>query len=145
MKYFILLTLILMFSCSELSSKYFKVSDENINKTRLEFAKQISHKLLSAQSNESYHKLSDKEATSKMVTGLTKKKQQTSYELISGQYGNYQDLEFNQLLKPKDGTLYEVYRFKGKFSSKVDVEIRTTLDGNGKLAGIYMMKWKDNM
>jgi len=110
MKYFTLLTLILIFSCSELSSKYFKVSDENINKERLEFAKQISHKLLSAQSNESYYELSDKEATSKMVTGLNKETQRTSYETISGKYGNYQDLEFNQLLKPKDGTLYEVYK-----------------------------------
>jgi len=60
MKYFTLLTLILIFSCANPSSKYLKVSNKNINKERLAFA-------------------------------------------------------------------------------------RTTLDGNGKLAGFYMMKWKDKM
>lgn len=79
------------------------------------------------------------------MLGLNEEKQKSSYESISGQFGKYEDLSFYQLLKPKDGTLYEVYRFKGKFSSSVDVEIRTTLDGNGKLTGIYVMKWKDKI
>ncbi len=143
MKSFKLLFLMLVFGCT--NSTYDKVSNENIDNERLEFAKQISHKLLNAQENGEYYQLKEKEATAKMVAGLDQKRQMSSYETISGKFGQYENLEFVELLKPKDGTLYEVYRFKGKFSSNAAVEIRTTLDGNGKLAGMYTLDWKNKM
>lgn len=145
MKYLAIIFLLLIISCGDKNSKFVVVSNENIDKEKLEFAKLISHKLLSEQSRGGYYEITKEEATSKMVIGLNKEKQLTSYESISGEFGNYQDLQFYQLLKPKDGTLYETYRFKGKFTSGADVEIRTTIDGNGKLAGIYILKWKENI
>jgi len=145
MKYLKLILFLVIISCSNSSNKYDVVSNENINQEKLEFAKLISHKLLSEQSKGNHYVLTKAEATSKMVKGLNKEKQISSYEYISGKYGSYQDLKFNQLLKPSDGTLYETYRFKGVFSSNANVEVRTTLDGNGKLAGFYVMDWKDSL
>lgn len=48
-------------------------------------------------------------------------------------------------LKPNDGTLLEIYRFKGKFSSSANIEVRTVLDGENKLAGFFVKKWKDKI
>lgn len=105
MKYIKLLTLIIIFGCAISSTKYLQVADINSSKERLEFAKQISHRILDAQKNNSFYELSSKEATSKMVEGLNEERQRKSYESISGKFGIYQGLEFNQLVKPKDGTL----------------------------------------
>ncbi len=140
LKLSLLLIVSIIISCSD----YTVVPPENVNKERLEIAKSISHKLLSGQESKRYYELTNKEATTKMVVGLDQESQRAGYEMISGMHGSYEGLEFYQLLKPKDGTLSEVYRFKGKFSSGVDVEIRTTLDGYGKLAGFYMLKWRDS-
>ena len=111
----------------------------DVDKIRLEIAKSITHKILTGQKEGKIYKLTNSEATSTMVLGLNELKQKLSYDSISGKYGNYKDLSFRELLIPRDGTLYEVYRFEGKFSSTAHIEIRTTLDGNGKLAGIYAL------
>lgn len=145
MRYLKLMLLLLIISCANKNDNYVVVSNENIDQEKLAFAKLISHKILSEQSKGGYYQLTKEEATTKMVAGLNEEKQLTSYEAISGMYGDYQDLEFHQLLKRKDGILYETYRFKGKFTSEAKVEIRTTLDGNGKLKGFFIMNWRDNL
>jgi len=145
MRYLKLMLLLITISCASKNDKYIVVSNENIDQEKLAFAKLISHKLLGEQSKGSYYQLTKEEATSRMVAGLNEEKQLSSYEEISGRYGHYQDLEFYQLLMPKDGTLYETYRFKGKFTSEAAVEIRTILDGNGKLTGFFITKWRDNI
>ena len=145
MRYLKLMLLFLTISCANKNDKYVVVPNENVDQEKLAFAKLISHKLLSAQSKGGYYQLTKEEATSRMVAGLNEEKQLSSYEEISGMYGNYQDLQFHQLLKRKDGILYETYRFKGKFTSEAKVEIRTTLDGNGKLKGFFILNWRDNI
>ena len=43
------------------------------------------------------------------------------------------------------GPHYEIYRFKGNFDLNADVEIRTVLDAEGKLAGFFVKPWKDSL
>ncbi len=137
--------LLVIVTCTISCSKYDVVPTENINKERLEFAKLISHKLLNGQKTGVYYELSNKEAIAKVIVGLDEVSQRTNYETISGMVGDYEDLAFYQMVKSKDYPLHEVYRFKGKFSGEVDIEIRATLDGYGKLAGFYYLKWKESI
>jgi hypothetical protein len=48
-------------------------------------------------------------------------------------------------MKPTDGTLFEIYRFRGKFNPGAEVEVRTVLDADGKLAGFFVKPWHDAM
>jgi len=138
------LILILFSSCG--APKFTEVSDTEINSSKLELATELTEKILTAQKQAGFYKLTSSEATSEMVSGFTENVQKKSYETISGMFGQFQALKFYQLLRPIDGTRYEVYRFKGQFDSETaQIEIRTVLDGNGKLAGFFIKPWKDNL
>ena len=80
-----------------------------------------------------------------MEEKLDEAKQKETFEIINGKYGDYLGLEFVELVTPTDGTLYEIYRFKGKFSSDVQPEVRAILDGNQKLAGFFVKPWKEKL
>ena len=98
-----------------------------------------------SQKDGGFYALSEEEATEKMLPGLDESLQKKSYQQIKSAFGDYQDLSFNHMMKPIDGTLYEIYRFKGNFKSGVEVEIRTVLDAHGKLAGFFVKPWKENL
>ena len=148
MKYLTSLTFALLAfslaSCQS-DSKYIRVDDAEINKTNLDFATTISKKMLLAQKEGGFYALTEKEATEKMVAGLNESLQKQSYQQIKSAFGEFQDIRFNQLMKPTDGTLFEIYRFKGKFNPDAEVEVRTVLDANGKLAGFFVKPWKETL
>ncbi len=60
-------------------------------------------------------------------------------------FGDYQKLDFKQLVIPKDGAPYEIYRFKEDFSKNKKVEVRVILDESSKLAGFWVTHWKDSL
>ncbi len=122
-----------------------KVSSSNIEQSRLEFAKRLTEKIMIAMSNGNYYKLTSREASSKMIGVFTEKLQKQSYKQIRGMFGAYKGHKFHELWKPEDGSPGEIYRFRGQFKSGVEMEIRTVLDGNGKLAGFFIRPWRDEI
>ena len=134
----------LVASCQS-DSKFIRVDNSEVDQTRLAFATTISKSILMSQKDRGFYALSEEEATEKMLPGLDESLQKKSYQQIKSAFGDYQDLSFNHMMKPIDGTLYEIYRFKGNFKSGVEVEIRTVLDAHGKLAGFFVKPWKENL
>jgi hypothetical protein len=140
------LAVALLLSCSAgCQSKFVKVGDSDINKARLVFATDLSKKILSAQKGGGFYNLSEVEASPEMKSALNESLQKKSYQQIKSAFGDYQDLTFDHLMKPTDGTLFEIYRFRGKFNPGADVEVRTVLDADGKLAGFFVKPWHDAM
>ena len=132
-----------LFASCQSNSNYERVDSSEIDHDRLQFATSISKSILSAQKEGSFYLLNEEEATEKMVSGLDEALQKDSYQQIKSAFGDYQDLVFDHLKKPTDGTLYEMYRFKGIFNPQIEVEVRTVLDANGKLAGFFVKPWKE--
>lgn len=124
-------------------SKFVKIEDNNINKERLGFATDLSKKILSAMKGGGFYDFSDAEASPKMKSALNESLQKQSYQQIKSAFGDYQDLTFDHQMKPTDGTLFEIYRFRGKFNPGPEVEVRTVLDADGKLAGFFVKPWHD--
>ena len=89
--------------------------------------------------------LNSEEATEKMPSSLDESLQRKSYQQLKGALGDYQDLSLYHMMKPNDGTSYEIYRFNENFKPGVKVEIRTVLDANGKLGGFFVKPWNDNL
>ncbi|XCF06319.1 hypothetical protein ABI125_00300 [Tamlana crocina] len=106
-----------------------------------EFAKSISHKLLSSQKEGGFYKLNEEEATQRMVEGLNEAIQKETYKKIKQAIGHYKSLELDTVFQIKQDKSYQVYRFKGNFESKKKVEIRTVLDLEGQLAGFFVVPW----
>ncbi len=139
----IIIILFLLIGCGNLN--FDRVPIDQIDKASMEKAKILTEKMLEAQKKGGYYKLNNQEAITKMVYGYNSDTQKSSYDQIKGVFGEYEGIEFDHLLKPKDGTLHKIYRFKGKFSSSANVEVRTVLDGQNKLAGFFVKKWKENI
>ena len=140
------LTFLLLLSTSAgCQPKFTRVDDDKIDGKRLEFATELSNKILSVQRDGGFYNLSGLEATAEMQSAFDESLQKKSYQQIKSAFGDYQNLKFSQLMKPTDGTLYEVYRFKGNFNPGADVEIRTVLDADGKLAGFFVKPWRETL
>ncbi|XOV93296.1 MAG: hypothetical protein ACFHWX_01030 [Bacteroidota bacterium] len=130
----------LLSGCGQ-EAKFERVPDSEVDSARLIFATEISKKILTAQKEGGFYKLNTDEAIPKMVEVLNETTQKQSYETIKSAFGEYQGLIFEYMMKPKDGSLFEVYRFEGKFNPKAKVEVRTVLDAEGKLAGFFVRPW----
>ena len=78
-----------------------------------------------------------------MVAGFTEQLQKTSYQKIKSSYGDYQTLEFYSKTVLQHNNL-EVYRFKAQFNRNDAIEIRTVLNSDGKLAGFFIIPWKNH-
>lgn len=139
--YLMLAFFTLAFTSSQSQTNYVKVDKSKVVQEELEFAKDLSNKLLTAQKNGGYYSLSENEATKKMVDGLNESRQISSYSKIKSLFGDYRDLKFESLMKNK----YLIYRFKGVFDSGADIEIRAVLNNKRKLAGFFVRPWKETL
>lgn len=142
---FIPALLVYSLAACQSDSKFIRADESEIDKASLEFATSISRKILTAQKEESFYALSEEEATETMVTGMNESLQKQSYRSIKSAFGEYQDIRFDHMMKSTDGTLYKIYRFKGKFNPEVEVEVRTVLDAENELAGFFVKPWKDEL
>jgi hypothetical protein len=141
-----LLVLPLLFSTNcQSQSNFKKLSIDRVNEDRLSFATNISKNILEAQKKGGYYELNETIATSEMISGLNEAVQKESYKQIKSMFGEFRDVEFDHLIQPKEGTLYEIYRFKGAFNPEAKVEVRTVLDAEGKLAGFFVLPWQDKL
>lgn len=127
-------------SCQS-TSDYIKVDKSKLKKEEVEFAKNLSDKILTAQKNGGHYSLSENEATKEMIEGLNETIQKKSYKKIKQLFGDYKDLEFESLMQSENGKKLKIYRFKGFFESDLDIEVRTVLNDKGKLAGFFIKPW----
>ncbi len=125
-------------------SRYKAVSPDDVNPERLELARSIADRLLVSQRNGGFFPLSNKEATTAMVVKYDEKQQRKIYNFITGTHGAYEELAFHQLVRNESRPSFDIYRFRGKFGGE-DVEVRTTLDPQGKLAGFYLLQWSERV
>ena len=146
MKALTYLTIALLFTilqACQSEPKFVRVDDSEVDQAHLEIATELSKAMLTAQKAGGYYKLTNKEATEAMVYGLSRSLQKRSYKQIKIAFGDYRDLHFDHMMRPTDGTLFEVYRFRGEFNPGAEVEVRTVLDANGRLAGFFVKPWRD--
>ena len=142
----ILIILLVTTSASCQSSSDFKKVDESkLKKEDIESVKILSEKILTAQKNGGHYNLSEDVATKKMVDGLNETVQKKSYQKIKNLFGDYQDLKFESLMESEKGKRLKIYRFKGFFESESNIEIRTVLNDEGKLAGFFIKPWTDKL
>ena len=140
----ILLLVFTVVNCQS-KSNYVEVSKSELDQEKIEFAKSLSDKILTAQKDGKFYSLSENEATLQMVEGLDESRQKDSHKKIKAIFGNYESLTFESAMKNVNGNKLLIYRFKGYFDSNIDVEVRTVLNFEGKLAGFFIKPWKEEL
>ena len=140
-----LILFVLTSVCCQTKNRFEEIDKSNIDQTLLEFATELSRKILMKQRNGTYYQFTEDEATRQMIEGLNQSLQESSYKKIKALFGDFRDLKFNSLWEPKDDSGMKIYRFKGDFESNTDTEIRTVLDKEGKLAGFFIKLWSEDL
>ncbi|WP_297691068.1 hypothetical protein [uncultured Eudoraea sp.] len=142
-------TVILLFVLTSVSCQtktdFVKVDKSKVDKEQFELVKNLTDKILTEQKDGGYYSLSDSEATVQMIEGLSESVQKESYGTIKNLFGDYEDLSFEFLMESTDANKYKIYRFKGNFETSSDVEVRTVLNKEGKLAGFYIKPWNEKL
>jgi hypothetical protein len=87
------------------------------------------------------------EFTSEMKKGLSPELQRQSFEQIKSMFGDFRGMTFVEALTARfllpRGT---VYRFKGSYSGASEQpEIRVVFDSDGKISGLWIKLWKDEI
>lgn len=139
----ILLSLVVLSSCKDKTTA--STNPVIQNKDHLAIATNMAKTILEKQKAGLFHELKKENATIAMVTGLTEERQKSSYQKIKGLFGDYQSLEFHSVKGITQKEKLEIYRFKGNFEQSDDVEVRVVLNSNGKLAGFFILPWKDTL
>lgn len=141
----LLVIVILGFTSCQNKTSEKKNNTSSTNNERVEFAKNLSHKILTAQKSGQFYKLSEEEASLRMINGLSERLQKASYKQIKNLFGDYKSLKFESLVEIIEAEKYEIYRFKGEFEANSNVEIRAVLNTEGKLSGFFVKPWKDTL
>ncbi|XMO88236.1 hypothetical protein AAFN75_08060 [Algibacter sp. AS12] len=139
-----LLIISLLTSCQNKTKAKEEVS-VSASEEQVDYVENLSDRILKAQKDGGFYKLTESEASIKMVTGLNETLQKSTYAKIKGLLGDYKELEFYSLEEIKKDQVYQIYRFRGYFELGSDVEIRSVLDSEGKLAGFFVKPWKDKL
>ena len=87
------------------------------------------------------------EFTPEMQKGLSPSLQKQSFEQIKAMFGDFQGMTFVEALTARflfpKGT---IYRFKGSYSETSEQpEIRVVFDSQGKISGLLLKPWMDEL
>ncbi|WP_041286195.1 hypothetical protein [Desulfomonile tiedjei] len=131
---------------SQASSILFvRVPEDRINREYVAKSRQITDSLYANWQQSKFEPLSS-EFTPEMQKGLTPQMQRQAFEQIRSIFGDYRGMELVEVLKPRflfpRGT---IYRFKGVYSKSQQPEIRVVFDSSGKVSGMWLKFWKDEL
>jgi hypothetical protein len=142
-----LAALLTLTAAAEASSFLFKdIPQSRVNSAEVEQGRQIVTSLYAKWQVGTFEPVSE-EFSAEMQKGLTPQLQQQAFQQIRGMFGDYQGLTFVEAMAPRfffpRGT---VYRFKGKYSKTSDQpEIRVVFDSGGKVSGLWIKPWNDEL
>lgn len=123
-----------------------KIPESEINKAQVEEAKRTVNALYEKWLAGTFEPVSEK-FSAEMRKGLTPELQEQSFNQIKAMFGDFKGLTFVEVLTARflfpQGT---IYRFKGAYSgTSQQPEIRVVFDSDGKVSGLWIKPWKDEI
>ncbi len=128
-------------SCS-FQNNFKKVPDEKVDKALLQKAELTGIKILENFREKKYEPLSGAEATNEVQKGFTTEKQKEAHATIKKAFGEYVSMEYVEAYS--DGELF-LFRFRGVYSDNTRPEVRVVINKEGKLAGFFVLAWKNTL
>lgn len=84
------------------------------------------------------------QATDELRAGLTPEKQAASHAAITAEVGEYESLEYVATYRIADEPGTTIFRFRGTFTGGRP-EIRVVRNADGKVSGLWIKPWKDEI
>ena len=107
-------------------------------------AEQLATQILQAHEQGRFEALGPEEATESVRKGFTAEIQRHLHQKNRQLFGTFEGLDFVETRFTESQPHLLAYRFKGRYST-VSPEVRVVLDQDGKLAGLWIKPWQEQM
>ena len=142
--FFFLLIHSTLFFCA-CSQAFEHIPDEMADKEQISTAQTITDEYFRVLKEGGTYDFTGK-AIEEFIQGFPPEVQKKSHEQVTSQFGNYESLEYAGTWLHTNGEKYTIIRFRGSFSKAgTDPEVRVVLNAENKLAGLWIMPWKDEL
>ena len=111
--------------------------------TQILQAAQLTTQILQAHEQGRFEALGP-EATEGFRKAFTAEAQRHSYQQIRQLFGTFESLDFVETRSIEDQPHLLIYRFRGRYST-ASPEVRVVLDQDGKLTGLWIKPYQDQM
>lgn len=126
---------------------FVKVTQSQVDIEEINFIKKKTHAIITKIEKGEYYEFTKKSNENNIVENIDITHQKNIHKQIKREFGEYIGLQFESLYKSKSQNPFtnKLYRFKGEFESKKDVEIRLYLSDKKEIMGLNVMSWKNKL
>ena len=109
-------------------------------------AAQLATQILQAHEQGRFETLGPEDATEKFRRAFTAEVQRHSHQNIRQLFGAFEGLDFVETRSIENQPHLLVHRFRGRYGAASQApEVRVVLDRDGKLAGLWIKPWQEQM
>ena len=109
-------------------------------------AAQLATRILQGHEQGRFETLSPEEATEDFRVGFTAEVQRQSHQTILTLFGAFEGLDYIETRYMESQPHLLIHRFRGRYgAASRPPEVRVVLDRDGRLAGLWIKPWKDEM
>ncbi len=109
-------------------------------------AAQLATRILQSHEQGRFETLGPEEATESFRNGFTAEVQRRSHQAIRQRYGAFEGLDYVETRSLEAQPHLLVHRFRGRYGAASRApEVRVVLDREGRLAGLWIKPWQEQM
>ncbi len=120
------------------------VASAPVQSEQRHLAAQLATQILQAHEQGRFEALGPEEATDKFRRAFTPEVQRHSHQSIRQLFGTFEGLDFVETRSLESQPHLLVHRFKGRYGAAFP-EVRVVLDRDGKLAGLWIKPYQEQM
>lgn len=122
------------------------VASVPVQSDQRQLAAQLAIRILEGHEQGRFEALGPEEATEGFRTGFTPESQRQNHQTIRQLFGAFEGLDYVETRFMDSQPHLLIHRFKGRYGAAPNVpEVRVVLDRDGKLAGLWIKPWQEQM
>lgn len=126
---------------------YFKIDNDHLDNYEIEKIRDTINLILRKNENLDVYHIINNQKSNSLIRFLNKLHQQKLTQKRKVNFGIYEDVIFNSFYQSKSGHNYKfkIFRYKGVYDSKKDVEIRVYTNKENNIVRINVLNWKEDL
>ncbi len=122
------------------------VASVPVQSDQRQLASQLATGILEGHEQGRFEALGPEEATEEFRNGFTAEAQRQNHRTIRQLFGAFEGLDYIETRFMDSQPHLLIHRFKGRYGAAPNVpEVRVVLDRDGKLAGLWIKPWQDEL
>ena len=111
-----------------------------------QLAAQLATRILQGHEEGRFEALGPEEAAEDFRRGFTAEVQRQSHQTIRQLFGVFEGLDYIETRATEDQPDLLIHRFKGRYeAASLPLEVRVVLDRDGRLTGLWIKPWQEQM